>query len=328
MSDDNGWHSSGPVIPRWSGPIIPRWSGPVIPRSAGGAGRPQIGRTHERRRIGLGWKRDLADNRDLTLDDEKLAKKLKKREKKLIDPSAKPEAKIDNRKFCSPVEDQGDIGSCTAQAVVGLMEYMMRRASGRHIEGSRLFVYKATRNLLGWQGDTGAYLRTAIQSVSTFGVPPEPYYPYIPEMYDEEPSAFLYSFAANYQALNYTRLDPHGKSYTQILDNIRWALRGGYGVVFGFSVFNSLGWEADIPFPDKDAGDVLQGGHAVMAVGYDDNRECINAPAGAFLIRNSWGPSWGDDGYGYLPYAYIKAGLASDFWTVLKWEWIDTKNFD
>lgn len=328
MSNDGDWSWSGPVIPRWSGPIVPRWSGPVIPRSAGGGGRPQIGRTRERRPVGLGWKRDLADIRDLTLDNKALAGELKKKKKSLIDPAAKLKSHVDNREYCSAIEDQGNIGSCTAQAVVGLMEYMMRRASGRHIDGSRLFVYKSTRNLLGWDGDTGAYLRTAIQSVATFGIPPEEHYPYIPEMYDEEPSAFLYSFAANYQALNYTRLDPFGKSPTQIRDNIRWALHGGYGVVFGFSVFSSLGADADVPFPDAEAGDKLQGGHAVMAVGYDDNHPCKNAPDGAFLIRNSWGTSWGDGGYGYLPYVYIDAGLASDFWTVLKWEWIDTNKFN
>lgn len=291
--------------------------------------RRQVGRTVEKRTIGLGWARDLPDLRDKSLDDEELVSFLQTDVKKtfVLDSGATLKCKIieENLQYCTQVEDQGSLGSCTAQSVVGMLEYLMRRGTGDHVDGSRLFVYKATRNLLGWTGDTGAYLRTAIQSVATFGMPPESYYPYQIQNFEEEPSAFHYSFAANYKALRYTRLDPHGKPPAAVLDNVRWALAAGYPAVFGFSVYSSLGNAADIPYPT--VNDTLQGGHAVMAVGYDDDRNCVNAPNGALFIRNSWGQSWGDQGYGYLPYEYILNGLATDFWTCFKAEWIDNKQF-
>src|SRR5690606_36777834 len=115
-------------------------------------------------------------------------------------------AKIDLRKWCSPIEDQGQLGSCTAHAGTALYEYFERRAFGKYIHGSRLFLYKATRNLLGWKGDDGAYLRTTMAAMALFGIVPEKFFPYDPEKFNEEPSAFLYSYAQNYQALTYYRL--------------------------------------------------------------------------------------------------------------------------
>ena len=293
------------------------------------AARPQVGKTAEKRAIGLGWKRDLPDFRDKTLDDKELRSYLTEEVKKpfILDASAKLKKSVisANLKHCSPVEDQGNLGSCTAQAVVGMMEYLMRRGTGRHEDGSRLFVYKTTRNLLGWTGDTGAYLRTAIQAIATFGMPPEVYYPYKIQHFEYEPSAFLYSFAANYKALRYTRLDPHGLAPKKVLNNVRWALSAGFPAVFGFSVYSSLGNGANIPFPGPH--DSLQGGHAVLAIGYDDDYQCPNASKGALFIRNSWGSDWGEDGYGYLPYDYIHYGLANDFWTCFKSEWINNQQF-
>ena len=80
-------------------------------------------------------------------------------------------------------------------------------AARDHVNGSRLVVYKVTRNVLGWEGDRGAYLCTAMQAVSMFGVPPERYLPYDIAHFDEEPFAFLYSFADDYRTLKYTGLD-------------------------------------------------------------------------------------------------------------------------
>jgi C1A family cysteine protease len=285
----------------------------LTPKSVGDSGRPTVA---------LGYHPDLPDHRDHSLahlskaDLAELGKRLPQLTAKANLPS-----QVNNIAWCSPVEDQGSLGSCTAQAVVGMMEYMQRRSGKAHVDGSRLFVYKVSRKLQGWTGDTGSYLRTAIKAVAAFGIPPEQYWPYVIDKFEEEPTAFLYAFATNYQALNYTRLDPPGSSGKDTLAAVKKTLASGLGVVFGFSVYSSLTNAGDIPFPTEN--DKLTGGHAVMAVGYDDD----HGQSGALLIRNSWGPGWGFDGYGYLPYEYIEQGLAQDFWTVLKSEWLDLEQF-
>ena len=274
--------------------------------------------------VTLGWHPDVPDMRDRSLADEKALALLETAAKtnKGANAIAKhSESRHENLKWCSPVEDQGPLGSCTAQAVVSLLEFMQRRAGQSHTEGSRLFVYKVTRRLLGWTGDTGAYIRTAMKAVVAFGVPPEEYWPYDVSRYEEEPSAFLYSFAQNYQALEYTRIDSPGRLPADVLDDVKGVLATGLGVVFGFSVYSSLSNAPDIPFPTE--RDSLRGGHAVMAVGYDDNHMLPDGSScPSLIIRNSWGMDWGIGGYGFLPYEYVAQGLARDFWTVLKSEWI------
>lgn len=278
-----------------------------------------------RRILATGWQPDIPDIRDRTKDHKDVQKILKKHDSIILKTAPIP-TRHHNIAYCSPIEDQGQLGSCTAQAVVGLMEYMMRRSGVDHVDGSRLFVYKTTRKLLGWTGDTGAFLRTAMQSVVTFGIPPEKHWPYDISRYEEEPSAFLYSYASNYQALNYVRLDPSYLSQHQVLDLLKRVLAAGYCVVFGFSVYSSLSNAPDIPYPMSH--DKLQGGHAVMAVGYDDDHMVKGKKVPSLIIRNSWGENWGVRGYGFLPYEYLLNGLARDFWSVFKWEWIDTKQFN
>ncbi len=278
--------------------------------------------------VTLGWHPDMPDMRDKRGDrsgaQRRFAIAAKSVGKKW---SAAPPKRVANLRWCSPIEDQGDLGSCTAQAVVSLAEYMQRRAGVRHVDGSRLFVYKVTRKLMGWTGDTGAYLRTAIQAVATFGIPPEEHFPYIVEQFEDEPSAFLYSYAQNYQFLKYVRIDTPDRSPKDVEQEIKRVLSIGLGVVFGFSVYSSLETEPDIPYPTQN--DRLEGGHAVMAVGYDDNHKLPDGTkCPSLIIRNSWGTGWGVGGYGFLPYAYIRNGLARDFWTVLKTEWIDLQQFD
>lgn len=275
--------------------------------------------------VSMGWHPDLPDFRDKSLIHPDIEVKLKKKNSMITNNKDIP-AKVDHREMCSPIEDQGSLGSCTAQAVVGLMEYMMRRSGGEHVDGSRLFTYKVTRNLLGWKGDRGAYLRTAMQSVAAFGVAPEKHWPYLIDRYEEEPSAFLYSFADNYKALNYTRLDRFDLPPDQVIDSLKRVLAAGYCAVFGFTVYSSLSVKADIPFPRET--DSASGGHAVMVVGYDDNHKTAdNKKVPSLIIRNSWGTDWGDAGYGYLPYDYVRAGLARDFWASFKWDWIDSGQF-
>jgi C1A family cysteine protease len=232
------------------------------------------------------------------------------------------------REWCSPIEDQEDLGSCTANAGVGLLEYYQARAFGKHLDGSRLFLYKATRNLLGWVGDQGAYLRTTMKAMALFGVPPEDYWPYkIPE-FDAEPPAFCYAFAQNYQAIKYYRLDPPGQSTPETLKLLKQTLAASLPAMFGFTVYSSIppvgDGKGEIPFPSP--GDGVEGGHAVVAVGYDDKKK-IAKDKGAIRIRNSWGEEWGDKGYGWLPYSYVEAGLAVDFWSLVQSEFIDTELF-
>ncbi|MCU0558769.1 MAG: hypothetical protein MUD16_01060 [Desulfobacterales bacterium] len=278
---------------------------------------------------GMGWERDLPDFRDLTSNSPQIqsirdqSKKLKRTSKKTL-PSA-----VDLREWCSPVEDQGTLGSCTANAGVGLLEYYQRRAFGKHLDGSRLFLYKASRNLLGWTGDQGAYLRSTMKAMALFGVPPEDYYPYQISEFDNEPPAFCYAFALSYKAIQYYRLDPSGQGTQKTLDLLKQNLAAGLPAMFGFTVYSSIPGIGDkkgeIPFPKR--GDRVEGGHAVVAVGYADGKK-IGNETGAVLIRNSWGPEWGDNGYGWLPYAYLTSGLAVDLWTLIQSEFVDTELFD
>lgn len=292
-----------------------------------------------RARRGLGWLRDTPDVRDMTLKQvaptlEAIAEVQKGHKqvsgKIMAAADAALPAAVDNRRFCSRIEDQEQLGSCTANACVGLVEYMERRASGQHTDGSRLFVYKTTRKLLGWQGDTGAFLRTTMKALVNFGVPPEEFWPYEIAGFDREPDPFLYAFAANTKAIRYMRLDPATATRAQVLDNIRGAVAKGYAVMFGFSVYTSLSASPDIPYPSPT--DRLEGGHAVLIVGYDDNHQNVGSASGgngkgALLIRNSWGAGWGDRGYGWLPYDYVRTGLADDFWTCFKMSWIESGQF-
>lgn len=280
----------------------------------------------------FGWLPDLPSIADYTVEHRKV-KPLLVKVYKAGDKDVLP-AKADLRSWCSPVEDQRDLGSCTANAGVGIVEYYERRAFGRHINASRLFLYKTTRELQRSTGDTGAFLRTTMEAMVLFGLPPEDYWPYVVADFDREPSAFLYSFGQNYQALSYYRLDPAGTAKPALLDQIRANLASGLPAMFGFTVYNSyiqasVANKGAIPYPVK--GDKVVGGHAVVAAGYDDALQIKNGSAkatvGALLIRNSWGTGWGDGGYGWLPYEYVLKGLATDWWALISQEWVDTGNF-
>ncbi len=293
----------------------------------------------------MGWLRDYPDIRDITPRTDRVPTKLATLDqpsvKVMLDrvgalnagPSLPP--KIDLKDWCSPIEDQKRLGSCTAHAGIGLVEYFERRAFGKHIDASRLFLYKVTRNYLKWTGDTGAFLRSTAAALTLFGVPPEEYYPYDPTKFDQEPSAFLYAFAQNYQAISYYRLDPSGTPKDKLLNDIKTYLSNGLPAMFGFTVYDSIAQAnsngGKISYPAS--GEKVLGGHAVDAVGYDDTIKIKNTNAGgvettgALLIRNSWGTSWGNAGYGWLPYQYVLNGLAVDWWSLIKNEWIDTGNF-
>lgn len=294
---------------------------------------------------GMGWLRDYPDFRDYTVEQGDVPQRLASLNQRSVKANLKKvgvldasvsnlPSTVDLRAWCSPVEDQKNIGSCTANAGVGIVEYFERRAFGKHIDASRLFLYKVTRNLLGWTGDTGAYLRTTMGALALFGVPPERYYPYITADFDKEPSAFCYAFAQSYQAISYYRLDPAGTSPAALLNLIKTWLAAGLPSMFGFTVFSSYtqaGTSGKIPFPSR--GDRAVGGHAIVAVGYDDGMHIKNSnpgateTVGALLIRNSWSTNWGAAGYGWLPYEYVLRSLAVDWWSLLKSEWVDTNQF-
>jgi C1A family cysteine protease len=276
----------------------------------------------------MGWERDLPDFRDYSTDSGTI-KNLRSKSKKLQKSQKSVPSSVDLRQWCSPIEDQDNLGSCTANAGVGLLEYYQRRALGKQLDGSRIFLYKTTRNLLGWVGDQGAYLRTTMKAMALFGVPPEEYWPYDIPNFDVEPPAFCYAFAQNFQAIKYYRLDPPGQSATKVLESIKVNLAAELPVMFGFTVYSSMppvgDGKGEIPFP-KD-GDSVDGGHAVVAVGYDDKKK-ISKDTGALLIRNSWGTDWGVNGYGWLPYSYVETELAVDFWSLVQAEFTDTELFE
>ncbi len=289
----------------------------------------------------MGWIPDRPSFKDYTIEHEIFQKSESNEMQKLVS-SVRLEkgekslpASVDLRKWCSPIEDQGNLGSCTANAAAGIVEYFENRAFGKYLDASRLFVYKVTRTLGHWTGDSGAELRTTMGALVLFGVPPEEYWPYTDAKpdFDVDPSPFCYSFAENYKALKYFRHDPANSSKDAILASVKKNLAAGIPAMFGFTVFDSISQANEsgkIPFPCQTEG--VLGGHAIVAVGYDDsmvieNTTCGEQTEGALLIRNSWGESWGDKGHGWLPYKYIFEEQAMDFWSMLKENWVETGKF-
>lgn len=271
----------------------------------------------------FGWIPDVPDARDYTPDTPAVKSLLVKK------PSSLP-SKTDLREWCSPVFNQGDIGSCTANAAAGMVEYYRKRALGKEGAVSRLFIYKATRDLMQTKGDSGGYIRTTMGSLALFGCPPEKYWDY-EENIDKAPPAFCYSYALNYQAITYFRLDEKAvgipsKEKDATLLEVKSTLASFMPAMFGFTVYESIrgAQGGRIPYPAR--GESVLGGHAVLAVGYDDSMK-IGSCTGAFIIRNSWGDEWGENGYGYLPYEYLLSGIAQDWWALAKAEWMDVEGF-
>lgn len=236
----------------------------------------------------LGWKRDKPDARDLY---------------KVSVVGELPQ-KVDLRKYCPPVYDQGSLGSCTANAIGGCMQFERRKQKLKDYVPSRLFIYYLEREMEGTiNEDAGAMLRDGIKAVVKYGACPEPIWPYDISRFAVKPSQKAYDEAEKGQVVRYTRLIP-------TVDQLRACLAQGYPFAFGFLVcssFNIVGKTGIAPVP-KDS-DEVHGGHAVMAVGYDHEAEM-------FIVRNSWGEKWGRNGYFYLPYGFITDQLSSDFWAI------------
>lgn len=273
-----------------------------------------------------GYLKDYSDMRDHHPDHPEIAPLLAKT---ALATTVTLPSRTDLRTFCNPVRNQATIGSCTGHASTGLIEVCLKKTYGKTIDCSPLFQYKITRNFLKWSGDTGAFLRSAMGSLALFGVVPETYWPYVVADYEKEPTAFVYAMAQNFQALKYYRLDTPGLDKNTLLQSIKNTIAYCTPVMFGFTVYKSIANVTSnglLPFPTS--SDAVAGGHAVLAVGYDDSLQCPNASTrGALLVRNSWGKDWGEAGYFWMPYDYVLRGLADDWWTVTSQEWVDTGAF-
>ena len=316
--------------------------------------------TSTRHNFRTGWLPPTPDSRDYSPSHPKvmeLGDKLGLRQEEDGLPFS-----VDLRQWCTPIEDQGYIGSCTAQAAVSIVEYFQKKAFGKYFNGSRRFVYKMTRKLSQEEGDCGAQLRRALGALAIFGVPDEKYWYYTDWPYsgldskspdyhlelsrryaesssyagtfDEEPPAFVYSLASRYKANLYFCHDPQGenKPRADVLLSVKKWLAAGLPSMFGFSIYDDSfpNSGSEIPYPGS--SEYSNSGHAVVAVGYDDGKKIRNnqyntETTGALLIRNSWGIEWGDQGYGWLPYQYVLDNYATDFWTLTNMDWIDTGQF-
>ncbi|SRR5579885_1931746 len=241
-----------------------------------------------------GWRPDLPDRRDHV--------RLCLRRGAIGLPDS-----IDLRAQMPPVYDQGALGSCTGNAIAAAIEYVRRREGLADFTPSRLFIYYNERAIEGTIGiDAGAEIRDGIKSVARLGACSEGDWPYDIAKFAQQPPAACYADARTDLVTRYARVP-------QTLDSVRDCLAAGLPVIFGFTVYESFESDAVaasgvLPLPGPH--EKVLGGHAVLAVGYDDAKEMLT-------VRNSWGPSWGDAGYFRMPYAYaMDENLADDFWQI------------
>jgi C1A family cysteine protease len=268
-----------------------------------------------------GWLRDPPDHRDYTVRHSR-ARRMLERLKTL--KQARPTV-VDWREYCLPVQDQQDLGTSSAHACIGLLQYFERRATGQVVAPSRLFLHANAVRLSGSDSPrAGASLRLTIKAAIKFGLPPERFWPYDPSALGRVPDPYLYSFNTEYRDIRYVRVDGVMQSGGETLERVKALLAGGFSCVLGFGVPSSLTNDPEIPFPTR--FDSIRTGHAVSAVGYNDELR-IRSTRGALLIRSSWGTNWGQDGYGWLPYRYVTDHLAADIWTTLRPKWMRSGEF-
>lgn len=270
----------------------------------------------------LGWQKSLPDFRDYSPETDEVRAMFERLRPGRTTSDQLPE----NESLASyfpEVDDQQQLNSSPAQACVDLVQYFDRRALGKTVALSKLFLYQTSQRLLGAEGNCSVDLRTTLKAIVAFGLPYRQHWPYDLERINEEPAAFLYAFADRYRSIRYVRLDGRNSNGQETLALIKALLNAGFPSVFGFSVPTSISRDPDIPY--RPTFDTVQGGQAVVAVGYDDQR--LSSTKGALQIRNSWGRDWGEGGYGWLPYAYVEEQLAGDFWTIISDDWLDSDEF-
>jgi len=242
----------------------------------------------------FGWVPDVPDQRDHLYAAPVVAiRKLPK--------------KVDLRKGCPPVYDQGQLGSCTANAIGAAIQFIQKKQKVKDFMPSRLFIYYNEREMEGTiDSDSGAMIRDGIKSVAHLGVCPEDMWKYIISMFRDRPTVACYREAKSHQAILYQRV-------ARNLNQMKGCLASGFPFVYGFTVYESFEDEAvsrtgEAPMPGP--GEQVLGGHAVLAVGYDD-------AAQRFIVRNSWGKKWGKKGYFTMPFQYLlDDSLSDDFWTI------------
>jgi C1A family cysteine protease len=268
------------------------------------------------------WQRDLPDHRDYALRSNLVRRAL--RRLRSIAKSDRDPPHVDWREYCPPVEDQQGLPTSAAHACLGMAQYFERRASGRLLRPSRSFLDYTARRLQRGVALGGATLRVTLKALVQFGMPPEVHWPYTAANLTSEPSPFVYGFGRETRAIRYVRLDPADGTGDDALANIRRFLAAGFVCTLGFPVPDSIGDGPEIPYPTL--ADSVSVGHAVTVVGYDDTLR-IRSDKGALLVRDSLGRGWGEDGYGWLPYAYVRQRLAVDAWTLLKRGWLRSGEF-
>lgn len=235
------------------------------------------------------WKKDKTDSRDY---------------KYQITQKANPTI-VDLRPYCSSIENQGNLGSCTGQSIAGAIELLNKR-NGKPTDVSRLFIYYYERLMLGTVNyDSGAYIRDGIKATNKYGASLESYWPYDIRKFRQEPITEAKNDALNRKVTRYERVSD--------LNGCIDALSNGYPVVMGFYVYESfmsmnVAKTGNMPYPNTKREKLL-GGHAVLLVGYNKSKK-------VFIVRNSWGTSWGDNGYFYMPFDIVKPNMSSDYWII------------
>jgi C1A family cysteine protease len=221
---------------------------------------------------------------------------------------------IDGKEFCSPIVDQGELGSCTGQAMAGFSERMLLKMFGRHTDLSALFNYCTGRYEMEGRfqsGDIGCTIRDVMKAAVKYGICPESDWKID---YDPSEIPVIAGLAAQtFKPKAYYRLDPPGVAKMNVEHNCLSLLAKGYSIIAGFSVYSSIGNGPDVPYPTEN--DNLWGGHAIHIVGYDKKR-IIGDCHGAYQFPNTWGIDWGENGFGWLPMKYLRDGLLSDAWTM------------
>lgn len=247
---------------------------------------------------GLGWVPDVPDQRDYIFQPRVL-------------PPAKIPKRVDLRDKCPPIYDQGQLGSCTAQALAAAFDFDRQRQGKPFMDPSRLFIYWNERDLEGTvDSDAGAMIRDGVKVLVKLGTPREVIWPYDITKFTLKPSEAAYVEAEKNQALVYQRIVRPPNNPTQ---DMLLCLSMGYPFVTGFSVYESfespeVARTGITPMPGPD--ERVLGGHAILVIGYELDKEL-------FICRNSWGGEWGDEGNFYMPFSYLAdRGLAADQWTL------------